>query len=238
MSEGGGPADGTRDTQKKGEKERKKKERGEEEEERKESPLFHALLMSKAGYVLHGTGGVDGSMREGQVRRSQLKHASAQLKKQSHGGKSTLTLDARIAEKQLKEDATKHLRKQRMMDPSFWCAPGVEEEKEERVGCAAEGEGGAEVEAPMEGEPEEEEFAERREMQGGEEVRADGGGGSSSSGSGPTPRVVVSGDDLTRLLSQARGTTLGLGRKLVVSLGAPKREQQQQDQRQQEQTTN
>ena len=184
--------------------------------------------MSKAGYVLHGTGGVDGSMREVQVRRSQLKHASAQQRKQSHGGKSTLTLDARIAEKQLKEDATKHLRKQRMMDPSFWCAPGVEDEEGGDDEEVAEGEGEA-----VEGEGREE-SAEVLNM-GGTDGAYNASAAAGSSGTAPMPRVVVSGEDLTRLLSQARGTTLGLGRKVLVSLAAPPPSEHQGEQQQQQQ---
>lgn len=130
---------------------------------------------------MHGTGGVDGTSREGQVRRSQLKHASSVLKRNANFGKASLTLDARLEEKRLKEGASKHLQKQRMMDPSYWCAPdvigGIDEEGVEESDCLSSGDSSLEVK-----------------------------------------KAETEQTELTHLMSKSRGTTLGLGKKVVVSI--------------------
>ena len=116
---------------------------------------------------------MDGTLREGQVRRSQLKAAGSIQRKNSNTGKAFLSTEMKLEEKKLKEEATKHLQKQKHMDPSFWC---LEPEG------AGDGEGVGEMTA--------------------EDGKA----------------LPHTGDELTKLLEHSRGTSLGLGKKVVVSI--------------------
>ena len=80
--------------------------------------------------VLHGTGGTGGASRKSVVRRSTLKEAGAGVRREAHVGRATLTMEARLAGKQEKERAQAYMKTQRMRDPSYWCAPGVDDEEE------------------------------------------------------------------------------------------------------------
>lgn len=93
--------------------------------------------------VLHGTGGVGGAARKTVVRRSTLKEAGAELRREAKVGRATLTMESRLAEKQDKERMLAHLRSQRMRDPSYWCVAGVDDEVEEGVGDDGRGEDAA-----------------------------------------------------------------------------------------------
>ena len=92
--------------------------------------------------VLHGTGGVGGASRKSVVRRSTLKEAGAGVRREAHVGRATLTMEARLAGKQEKERAQAYMKAQRMRDPSYWCAPGVDDEVID--GLAASGSCGGE----------------------------------------------------------------------------------------------
>jgi hypothetical protein len=107
--------------------------------------------------VLHGTGGVGGAARKSVVRRSTLKEAGAELRREAHVGRATLTADARLAGKQEKERALAAIKSARMRDPAYWCAAAgadgeeeaaeAEEEREEEAeegGGAAAGAGASE----------------------------------------------------------------------------------------------
>jgi hypothetical protein len=98
--------------------------------------------------VLHGTGGVGGAARKTVVRRSTLKEAGAELRREAKVGRATLTMESRLAEKQDKERILAHLKSQRMRDPSYWCVAGVDDDVEEGMGETAaevDGSGGDEA---------------------------------------------------------------------------------------------
>lgn len=95
--------------------------------------------------VLRGTGGVGGANRKTVVRRSTLREAGADLRREAHVGRATLTAEARLAGKLEKEGALAALKAARMRDPSFWCVAGVDGEEEDDAvsgAVAGGGEGG------------------------------------------------------------------------------------------------
>jgi hypothetical protein len=175
------------------------------------------------------TGGTREHGRTGtnQLRRSQLKGIGSEIRHAASSGRATLSGDARLEEKQLKDKAISFLERQRMMDPSTWCVnyeeegegAGAGEEQQEGGAEAAEAEA-AEAEAEAEGEG-----GEQPGEGGTAAPPAAGGGSSAAAGGGVTTsqgvRSTVSGAALQQLLSKAKASNnLSLGKRVLVSVSS------------------
>ncbi len=159
--------------------------------------------------VLRGTGGVGGANRKTVVRRSTLREAGADLRREAHVGRATLTAEARLAGKLEKEGALAALKAARMRDPSFWCVAGVDGEEEDEA-PAEDAAGGASADAGEGGDSGIDEGA-------GEGAGA--GGAVASDESAAARTAAAARDDaaaLRHMLAASSAAGLGLGAVKVV----------------------
>lgn len=165
--------------------------------------------------VLRGTGGVGGANRKTVVRRSTLREAGADLRREAHVGRATLTAEARLAGKLEKEGALAALKAARMQDPAFWCIAGVDDDEEAEEVAEVGGAGGG---AGADAEGDETGLGEGAGAGHAGAAAESGDGGVLCVGAGNAGAATVRDDAaaLRKMLTAASSAGLGLGAVKVV----------------------
>ena len=151
------------------------------------------------------------------VRRSTMGAAGAAARSDGRRATATLVMEARSESKALVEGARKHLQKQRMMDPAYWCAGGGEAGAEEGVGGGEGGEGsGCEG---GEGSGGEDEGGGGRSG-GADSAVAEGGAAAPSTAAAAAVAAAAEAAALTALLAAVGKRRGGVGECLIAGLDA------------------